>query len=402
LELNNLTSIISLCPICGNSFNSERQTKLAVTSNELTILSNYIKNGMLKDIINIADIAMRRLDPEKINTQLQITEGLFKFRQQSSEIINTLVKEIKNWVEDFSKDSEDGKVKSLNEFEKKIIQLASQWQTTIQKGEEVQNQNLQQYRELGQTLKEIRDKIIGVGIGNIGEIITIKDLKSASPMDSFSEHKAARHGTDIIATVKQNGIECGKITISVKFVEKWDSSFARQLMNDMISDGTKFGMLVTKVFPREALNSKIWLLEDFPEKTIVYVKPEYASLFYIGLRQSVLAWYETRRLIKSKEKETNEMEQSFNLLKEWINSEEFQQSINQIDNTKKIVENARNQLTQLRNYFNVNIDKAIGFQNSIEQALIHVLYNIRKTQSFCNNESNLGNCCNETNRNDNR
>ena len=41
------------------------------------------------------------------------------------------------------------------------------------------------------------------------------------------------------------------------------------------------------------------------------------------------------------------MEQSFNLLKEWINSEEFQESIIQMDNTKKIVENARNQLTHL-------------------------------------------------------
>jgi hypothetical protein len=37
------------------------------------------------------------------------------------------------------------------------------------------------------------------------------------------------------------------------------------------------------------------------------------------------------------------MEQSFNLLKEWINSEEFQESILQIDNTKNIVESPRNQ-----------------------------------------------------------
>ena len=74
-------------------------------------------------------------------------------------------------------------------------------------------------------MKEIRDKILGVGIGNVGEIITIKDLKSAAHMDNFSEYKSTRHGTDIIATVKQNGLECGKITISVKFVEKWDGYF---------------------------------------------------------------------------------------------------------------------------------------------------------------------------------
>ena len=58
--------------------------------------------------------------------------------------------------------------------------------------------------------------------------------------------------------------------------------------------------------------------------------------------QSVLDWYETIRLIKSKEKEASDMEQSFNLLKEWINAEEFQESILQIDNTKNIVESPRN------------------------------------------------------------
>ena len=47
----------------------------------------------------------------------------------------------------------------------------------------------------------------------------------------------------------------------------------------MISDGTKFGMLV-KFFPYEALNSIIYLSEDHPGKTIVFVKPEYASLSF--------------------------------------------------------------------------------------------------------------------------
>jgi hypothetical protein len=153
--------------------------------------------------------------------------------------------------------------------------------------------------------------------------------------------------------------------------------------------------MLVKVFPNEALNSKIYLSEDHPGKTIVFVKPEYASLSYTGLRQSVLDWYETIRLIKSKEKEASEMEQSFNLFKQWINSEEFQVSILQMDHTKNIVGSARNQLTQIRNYININIDKAIGFQNSIEQALVHFLYNIRKTRSICNNTNNLQNCCDE-------
>ncbi|MCC2647323.1 MAG: hypothetical protein K0R16_126 [Nitrososphaeraceae archaeon] len=39
--------------------------------------------------------------------------------------------------------------------------------------------------------------------------------------------------------------------------------------------------------------------------------------------QSVLDWYETIRLIKSKEKEASDMEQSFNLLKEWIMQKNF-------------------------------------------------------------------------------
>ena len=143
-----ITTEVTTCPICGNLFHFENQIKLAITHNELTILSNYIKNGMLKDMINIADIAIRRLAPEKIDTQLQITEGLIEFRQQSYELIKTLVKETKDLIEELSQANEDGRIKTLNEFGKKIIQLTSQWQTTIDKGKEIQNQHLKNIQKL--------------------------------------------------------------------------------------------------------------------------------------------------------------------------------------------------------------------------------------------------------------
>ena len=63
-----------------------------------------------------------------------------------------------------------GRFQPLNEFEKKLM-LILRWQSTILKGEEIQNRNLHKYTEHNQTLKEIIDKTIDVEIGNVGEII---------------------------------------------------------------------------------------------------------------------------------------------------------------------------------------------------------------------------------------
>jgi hypothetical protein len=53
----------------------------------------------------------------------------------------------------------------------------------------------------------------------------------------------------------------------------------------MKDDGSRFGILVTKAFPREVLSSKAYPVDVDDGRTIILVKPEYASLAYFGMRE---------------------------------------------------------------------------------------------------------------------
>ena len=81
-----------------------------------------------------------------------------------------------------------------------------------------------QYSDLNQSIKEIKEKIVGTGIGNVSEMVTLRELKQMVPTDEFSEARASKGGTDILATVKENGTTYGTITISNKCTQKWESN----------------------------------------------------------------------------------------------------------------------------------------------------------------------------------
>lgn len=137
-------------------------------------------------------------------------------------------------------------------------------------------------------LDAIGKKIVGAGIGKVGEAITIKDLQSAFTEDEFTDKRSDEKGSDIIAEVRDKATAVGKVVVSVKYQEKWSGSFLNQLKDDMASEGTRWGMLVTKVFPSNALNDRAYLTKDGH----FIVKPEYASVAYYGLREAVRSAWE--------------------------------------------------------------------------------------------------------------
>lgn len=137
-------------------------------------------------------------------------------------------------------------------------------------------------------LEEIKDRILGSTVGNLLETVTILDLKRACPYDKFSEEMASKHGTDIISEVVEGGVTCGKISISVKHHQKWNSDFIRQLECNIGNDQADAGLLVTTSFPGEALNKKTWTIRDNHGKLILLVRPEFAPIAYYAVRQIVI------------------------------------------------------------------------------------------------------------------
>jgi hypothetical protein len=49
---------------------------------------------------------------------------------------------------------------------------------------------------------------------------------------------------------------------------------------------TRFGVLVSKTFPKEALGNNACLMKTREGNSVILVKPEYAPLAYVGLRQA--------------------------------------------------------------------------------------------------------------------
>ena len=95
---------------------------------------------------------------------------------------------------------------------------------------------------------------------------------------------------------------------------KMGKQFLLQINRDMKDDASHFGILVTKAFPREALSSKAWVVDAEEGKTIILVKPEYASVCYFGLREALIYWFETRKILKRKEEESDESQKIFKAL----------------------------------------------------------------------------------------
>ena len=160
-------------------------------------------------------------------------------------------------------------------------------------------------------MNEIRSRLFGVKIGSVQEKISGLYLKQSCPNDHFSEEMADKHGTDIIASVMENGnwyvdgepvytICVGKISISIKKQKKWHNNFLDQLEKNIQSDKTRWGLLITDAFPNEALNQNIWTARTSTNRLVLIVKPTFAPTAYFATRQMVV--YESVMQIKVSKK----------------------------------------------------------------------------------------------------
>ena len=154
-------------------------------------------------------------------------------------------------------------------------------------------------RDLIMDMKFVRERLSGNSIGKIQEILTLSDLKRSFPHDGFSDENSDKHGTDIVATVREKDLEIGKISISVKHHRKWNSHFIRQLEENIENDGSEWGFLVTTVFPSEALNNKIWTAFTSSGRIVLVVKPEFAPVGFYAFRTILIYEYHLRRSLET-------------------------------------------------------------------------------------------------------
>ena len=244
-----------ICPVCESKISNNKIAGLGLSYDQLLVLRQHTKDGTLGQIINIAEIMLLKLEPEKANTEFQVNEALVKLSVAARDILDQHSRN----TEKLAQKGENEKNEIIKKAEEERTRMLKDIVDITKDMERMEKDHLQKYSDLYQNVQEIKSKISGNGMGNITEKIVIRDLSSAIKTDLFSDEMASKHGTDIVGTVIDNGIECGRITISVKNTLKWENSFMTQIKDNMRNDGSKLGILTTKMFPSDALNDTMYI-----------------------------------------------------------------------------------------------------------------------------------------------
>ncbi len=166
--------------------------------------------------------------------------------------------------------------------------LDSKFMDTIKIISELEHDRFKEFQYIGKILEDIKSRIYGTAMGFVEETIILSELKTSCPYDRFSDELSSKHGTDIVSYVREGGIEIGKISLSVKRHKKWNSNFITQLEKNITTDNSKWGLLITTVFPNEALNQNIWTTYDHYGRLILMVKPYFVGIAYYAIRQIVI------------------------------------------------------------------------------------------------------------------
>ena len=262
------------CPMCGSETNHKAIERRGLTAKQLHITERYIRDGNFGHMLSLMDSVFNGVDPGRLGPEL---ENQIAFGE-------------------------------------------------IQKGQT----NLQvQLEEIAEKLSVPKKK------GDVAEVFTIRDLKSMFPNDEFSEEKAAKGGTDIVATVKENGREWGTVVISVKSQETWLSNFLTQTRKNMDQENTSYALLVSKKFPHDALNDKGYDKSDKPGEIFWMVKPECEPFAYGCIRYALIASEKAKTVLKAQEERIRAQEEITKAVKEWINGEGLQRTLHRIAEAKR-------------------------------------------------------------------
>jgi len=200
-------------------------------------------------------------------------------------------------------------------------------------------------------------------------MITAEELRQAFSQDEFDTTQAAKHGTDIIATVFDRKNQVGKISISVKETKSWSSEYVEQLEKNMKQDATKVGILVSKTLPKKVNPSG----EVFHNNGRLYFVVHHQDVkpTYFALRQVVIHMAETEQYISNKEQEMMRMEHISKALAQWISGSEYLQVVETLQQINENSTGTVEDLQQTQNYVERQIKKACDKQQKIQKEVLN-------------------------------
>jgi len=296
------------CPCCGTTVNNNNLGRAGMTPEILEKLGGYIHDGILEEMLVIAESVKRQMNPSATSNEL---------------VIQKLIAE---GLTDLSK--------PLNQMSKAIAQLVG-----------------------------------GTGKGEVAELLTVEALRQFFPQDEFDATLAPKGGTDTLAKVFDRKTEIGKITISIKDTKAWKNEFKEQIEKNMGQDSTKIGILVSEALPKRTnqtgeafhVNGVLYFL----------VHPKYATALYAGLRQVVIYMHETDQYITNKEKEMVQIGKISKALARWISGGEREQFQQELEAINEDAEDTIQVLQQTETYVTGKIKKACDNQTRIKRHVLN-------------------------------
>jgi hypothetical protein len=354
-----------LCPMCQNEIPHDLLEKLNLDVSDLAIIENLLHENLLMQIVELGKLASKYFKPETITTEVQVQDSLRKLSEKASD----LIEKQRQLVNDLARNGEQDKIKLTQDAIQKQRDLIAEFQTEIRTMQEQRNKIEQDHKDeltrMNSALVEIQKKIVGVGIGHVGEIAVAKELKSACPEDDFSDERAAKGETDIIGKVRVKGNEMGSIVVSVKREEKWKGEFVEQIKKNLRQEQTEWGILVLKVFPSSALNDKMYL----DSNGIMFVKSEYAAAAYLGIRHAVIHKQQVQAFVNSQQAKDGLQEQVIGVLREWVQGDKVKEIFAKIEQAKSASVQTEELMHDLQNYNEKTINKARELQTAIRGSL---------------------------------
>lgn len=356
----------SLCPICDNVISSDVLHRWSIDPLDLEYVRTHLESHSLIRLLKIGEIAAASLSPERLTTHVQVQESLEMLSKKAEELLSKQREHLEKLTEVERQDKKDIREEALQEqrrvledYQLKILDLQGQMKQTS-------DQHLAEVQRFNDEVRAIREKLVGPGIGRPEETSLLRELKSACPVDGFSNTQAGKGRADIVSDVRKAGVTIGRIVVSVKAEEKWSNDFRNQLKKNLEQERTPWGILVTKAFPSDALNDSAYLDDD----GLFLVKFDYAAVAYLGMRQAVVHWHEAQDRLDEIEKKVTHEKSILDTLREWIRGDKFADVVGQIDDAKNLTKETEDILDNWEDYNQKQAKKVHQLQKKLRDELV--------------------------------
>jgi hypothetical protein len=231
-----------MCPLCGREVNRNDLPE-SIDDDGLALLHERVHTGELIPMLQLAELASRHLDPSTMGIELEFKDYLTKLSNAATTVLEKQVE----FLQSATRGEKEEKKAMLEAAMKEQKDLIKEYEGYAK---ELQEKQLAQMESFNAAISDIREKLVGTAIGRVAEVLTIKELKSAFPQDTFSNSKATKGMADIVATVLENGTHPGRVVISVKNETKWSNEFLDRLRETWTKKGRGGGSWLRCPSPR--------------------------------------------------------------------------------------------------------------------------------------------------------